>query len=68
MLRSEQFTSLRSAPKIGDRLIGANGTRFGDDPLALLDPLLLTGAAIRFEIERDGEHLEIEVKPNPRKR
>lgn len=56
----------RDGLKAGDRLLGVNGTPFGDNPLALLDPRLSTGAAIRFKIERDGEHLEIEVKQNPR--
>jgi CubicO group peptidase (beta-lactamase class C family) len=56
----------RDGLKSGDRLISANGTPFGDDPLAVLEPLLATGEKIEFVVERAGESMKIGVKPNPR--
>jgi len=56
----------RDGLKTGDRLISANGTPFGDDPMAVLDPFLASGEKIKFGIERDGKKLNVGVKPNPR--
>ncbi len=56
----------RDGLKTGDRLISANGNLFGDDPLAVLDPFLASGEKIQFAIERDGEKMTVDVKPNPR--
>lgn len=56
----------RDGLRPGDRLLSADGTPFGDDPLAVLDPLLRTGQTIRFEIERDGTRKTVEVTPRPR--
>lgn len=56
----------RDGLRAGDRLISANGTAFGDDPMAVLDPLLREGDAIRFRISRDGKELTVKVQPNPR--
>ncbi len=56
----------RDGLKSGDRLISANGTPFGEDALAVLDPYLATGEKIEFAVERDGKSMKIGVKPNPR--
>ena len=56
----------RDGLKTGDRLISANGTSFGEDPLQVLDPYLATGARIEFAVERDGKPLKVAVRPNPR--
>lgn len=50
----------------GDRILSANGTALGEDPLAVLDPFLQTGGTIRFEIERDGARRTVDVIPSPR--
>jgi len=39
---------------------------FGDDPMAVLDPLLASGEKITFAIERDGKEMSVGVKPDPR--
>jgi len=56
----------RDGLKVGDRLISAGGTPFGEDALAVLDPYLATGKKIELAIERDGKAIEVVVKPNPR--
>jgi CubicO group peptidase (beta-lactamase class C family) len=56
----------RDGLKTGDRLISANGTPFGDDALAVLDPFLASGEKITFAIEREGKKLSVGVQPNPR--
>ena len=56
----------RDGLQAGDRLIRAGGQPFGDDPLAVLGPLLSSGDPIDFEIERDGEPMSVTVKPDPR--
>ncbi len=56
----------RDGLQAGDGLISANGTPFGDDPLAVLDPLLAAGKRIEFKIEREGKQMTVGVKPNPR--
>jgi serine protease Do len=56
----------RDGLKAGDRLVKANGQEFGEDPLAVLRPFLSKGDKITFEIERDGESMKVDVKPNPR--
>ena len=56
----------RDGLQSGDRLISANGTPFGDDALAVLDPYLASGEKIEFAVERDGKSMKIGVKPNPR--
>ena len=50
----------------GDLLVSANGVTFGDDPLVVIDPYLASGDTILFGVRRDGEGLEIAVRPNPR--
>ena len=56
----------RDGLRAGDGLISANGLPFGDDPMAVLDPLLRTGERINFEVLRDGKQLIVAVQPNPR--
>ena len=56
----------RDGLKSGDRLISANGKPLGDDPMAVLAPLLATGEKIEFGVERDGKSMKVGVKPNPR--
>ena len=56
----------RDGLKPGDGLIAANGTPFGDDPLAVLEPLLLVGDRIEFKVERNGKEMTVSVKPDPR--
>jgi CubicO group peptidase (beta-lactamase class C family) len=56
----------RDGLQSGDRLISAGGTPLGDRPMVVLDPLLRSGDAIRFEIERNGERRTVVVTPDPR--
>jgi len=56
----------RDGLKSGDKLISANGTPFGDDPLAVLDPFLASGERIDFAIERGGKKMSVAVKPKAR--
>jgi C-terminal processing protease CtpA/Prc len=56
----------RDGLEVGDRLVKANGKELGDDPIAVLRPILMKGDKISFEIERDGETMTVDVKPNPR--
>jgi CubicO group peptidase (beta-lactamase class C family) len=49
--------------RVGDRLISANGEKFGQDPMDVLDPFLQSGTPIEFEIVRDDQALTLRVTP-----
>ncbi len=49
--------------KTGDVLLKAGGKPLGEEPMAVLAPLLQTGEPIEFEIERDGKKQTVTVKP-----
>ncbi len=49
----------------GDLLISANGKSLSDEPLDVLLPYLQKGGKITFEIERDGQRMQVEVTPAP---
>lgn len=57
----------RDGLKAGDRIVKVGDKEIGDDPLALLTPYLKNGDKISFEVDRDGESVTVEVKPNKRK-
>jgi C-terminal processing protease CtpA/Prc len=52
--------------KAGDVLLKAGGKPLGQEPMAVLAPLLQTGEPIEFEIERDGKKQTVTVKPGAR--
>ena len=52
--------------KVGDVLLKAGGKAFGAEPMSVLTPLLRSGEAIEFEVERDGKAQTITVRPAPR--
>jgi CubicO group peptidase (beta-lactamase class C family) len=56
----------RDGLRVGDLLVSAGGEPFGDDALAVLTPYLVSGDPIVFVVRRDGEEIEITVRPNPR--
>jgi len=56
----------RDGLAVGDLLVSVNGTAFGDDPFAILEPYLMSGETIVFALRRGDETLEISVTPNPR--
>ena len=56
----------RDGLEVGDVLISADGTSLAGAPMRVLDPLLRTGEAIEFVVERDGGRKTVVVTPNPR--
>jgi CubicO group peptidase (beta-lactamase class C family) len=56
----------RAGLRPGDVLLKAAGKSLGDDPVVVLGPLLQSGDAIEFEIERDSKRQTVKVKPAPR--
>ncbi len=53
--------------RVGDRLISANGEKFGEDPMDVLDPFLHSETPIEFEIIRDDQTLTLRVTPLAKK-
>lgn len=56
----------RAGLREGDLLLAADGVPFAEDPMELLDPAVHSGDPVVFRIRRDGEELEITVRPDPR--
>jgi CubicO group peptidase (beta-lactamase class C family) len=56
----------RDGLREGDVLLTANGEAVRDPVQPVLAPFLRTGAAITFEIVRDGNQQRVTVTPNPR--
>ncbi len=48
-----------------DQLLSANGQDLGDEPLAILEPMLQDGSPIEFSVQRGDETLQVTVRPNP---
>ncbi len=57
----------RDGLQAGDLLMAAAGTDLGDDPMAVLGPLLQDGTPIEFRVQRGSEQVTITVRPNPKK-
>lgn len=56
----------KSGIEVGDKLVKANGTELGDDPLAVLFPLLKSDKPISLELIRNDETKTVELKPTKR--
>lgn len=56
----------RAGLRPGDLLLAAGGVPFGDDPMELLGPALESGEPLELRVRRDGEEIEITVRPEPR--
>ncbi len=56
----------RDGLKAGDQLLKIGNVEVDENPMGILRPYLNTGEKISFEVDRDGQVMKINVRPNPR--
>ncbi len=56
----------RDGLKAGDQVLKIGEVEVDENPMGILRPYLNNGERISFEIDRDGQLIKVEVKPNPR--